>query len=69
MSGLKVLKVFQSFRLLEYIAGHWGNAIPHLTTLAVDSEDPLERILAAVGSSLQDLRLSNLPLDICEWLR
>ena len=35
VSGLKGLKVAHSFRLLEYIAGHWGNSIPHLTTLNV----------------------------------
>jgi hypothetical protein len=69
MSGLKVFKVADSYRLLEYIAGRWGNSIPHLTTLRVDSRAPdniLGRILVAVGSSLQDLRLLKTHLDTCE---
>jgi hypothetical protein len=71
MSELKALEVVYSPGLLEYIGAHWGNSIPHLTTLKVDSmdsENTLERILAAVGSSLQDLRLFNSTLNICEWL-
>ena len=73
ISGLKVLKVAYSVRLLEYIEGYWGNSIPHLTTLSVNSErrpeNVLGRILVAVGSRLQDLRIINSPLNICEWLR
>lgn len=72
MSGLKTLKVQGSYGLLEYIVGHWDNKIPHLSTLNLEmsrSESAPERILDAVGSTLQDFRLINSPLDICEWPR
>jgi hypothetical protein len=71
---LKALSVWQSPWLLDSVVRYWGCSIPRLAKLDLGvhfhvSRDPLrltETLLDAAGPSLQDLRLTTLPTDLCE---